>query len=125
MYIVRTGDIPLIASSNGNYTNGVVTRKGGATEVSVVRQRQEAGGFNPPHMHDHEEVMLVQEGAATVTVGAEIVTLAPGDMLVVPANTVHQVRNAGETTGEWLYISPSGMRFLRPNGEAATPAWET
>ncbi len=125
MLIVHENDVALVTSPNGNRTNGLVTRAGGATEVSVVRQEQEPGGFNPPHMHDREEVMLIRQGVVTVTVGEESVQLAPGDLLVVPAHTLHQVRNAGDTTGEWLYLSPTGMRFLKPNGEEVVPSWET
>lgn len=125
MLIVHENDVTLVASPNGNRTNGLVTRAGGATEVSVVRQEQAPGGFNPPHMHDCEEVMLIRQGVVTVTVGTDTAHLAPGDLLVVPAHTVHQVRNAGDTAGEWLYISPAGMRFLKPNGEEVVPSWGT
>ncbi len=102
-----------------------MTRAGGATEVSIVRQEQETGGFNPPHSHDHEEVMLIRRGTTSVTVGEETLHLVSGDMLIVPPHTVHQVRNTGSETAEYLYVSPSGMRFYSAAGQEITPSWET
>jgi len=125
MQIVHEHDVQLVPSSNGNRTNGLVTRAGGATEISIVRQEQEAGGFNPPHAHDREEVMMIRRGTASVTVEEETVHLAPGDVLIVPARTVHQVRNTGAETAEYLYISPSGMHFYSAAGQEITPSWET
>jgi len=125
MQIVHEYDVQLVPSPNGNRTNGLVTRAGGATEVSVVRQEQEPGGFNPPHSHDREEVMLIRRGVTSVTMGEETMALAPGDVLIVPPRTVHQVRNSGTETAEYLYISPSGMRFYSAAGQEITPSWET
>jgi len=125
MMIVHEDDVQLVPSPNGNRTNGLVTRANGATEMSVVRQEQEAGGFNPPHFHDREEVMILRRGAATVTIDDETVHLVPGDLVLVPSRAVHQVRNTGAETAEYQYVSPSGMRFYSAAGQEIIPSWET
>jgi len=125
MLIVREDNVQLVPSPNGNRTNGIITRAGGATQISVVRQEQETGGFNPPHFHDCEEVMLIRRGTAKVTVGEETVQLAPGDALLVPPRVVHQVSNTGAEAAEYLYVAPSGMRFYSAAGQEMTPSWET
>lgn len=124
MLIVHERDVLLIPSPNGNATNGIVTAKQGATEVRVTRQREDAGGFNPPHIHDHEEVMIVRGGSVTVEVGEEAAQLGAGDIVVVPPHTLHRITNTGGETGEWLLISPAGTRFFRPDGEEIAPSWD-
>ncbi len=123
MLIVHEEDIALIETPHGNAVNGVVTSRQGASEVRVIRHREEAGGFNPPHTHDREEVMLMRAGAVTVTVGNESAALRAGDLLIVPPNVVHHIENTGSQTGEWLLISPTGTRFFRPDGEEVIPSW--
>ena len=125
MIIVHEDDVQLIPSPNGNRTNGLITRTSGAMEMSAVRQEQEAGGFNPPHFHDREELMILRRGVAAVTVDNETVQLVPGDLLLVPPRAVHQVRNTGAETAEYQYFSPSGMRFYSAAGLEITPSWET
>jgi mannose-6-phosphate isomerase-like protein (cupin superfamily) len=47
------------------------------------------------HRHPYAEVLIVQEGEATATVGAEIVVVKAGDIVMVPANTPHKFVNSG------------------------------
>ncbi|MEM7801529.1 MAG: cupin domain-containing protein, partial [Chloroflexota bacterium] len=114
MNIVRSADINMISSPNGNESGAVATPNKGATEVNVIRQHEEAGGKNPPHKHSKEEVMVMLEGSVTVTVEEESATLSAGDTLIVPANTVHYLENQGDVTAEWLIISSSGRTFEAP-----------
>src|SRR3712207_4630918 len=47
------------------------------------------------HTHSVEEVVLVLEGTATMTVNDEQVRLSPGEMVLVPALVHHELANAG------------------------------
>lgn len=123
MIVIRQSDLQNIESPGANITAGIATASRGAQEVSVIRQRQQPGGGNPLHAHDREEVILVTVGAVEVRVGEDAVTLNAGDTLVIPAQTVHQLVNAGATEAEWLLIAPAGVGFLHPNGERADPVW--
>ncbi len=111
------------SGTEGNFAGGVATSSRGATEVSVIRQRQAPGAANPAHSHDHEEVMVVLSGTVRVTAGKEGAELSAGDAVIVPANVVHRIETTGETDAEWLLAAPAGVRFLFADGREASPAW--
>ncbi len=115
--------VTMIATPGGNSTGGLATPQHGAREVSVIVQRQEPGGGNPSHRHDREEVLLLRAGKVRLTIGDEQFALAAGDTAIVPANTLHQIENSGDTVAEWLLIAPAGVRFFRPDGEENFPEW--
>jgi quercetin dioxygenase-like cupin family protein len=123
MNVLREADLKYIETPGANATTGIATASRGATEVSVIRQRQKAGGGNPPHTHDREEVMLVLAGSVRVSCGDASTTLGAGDALVIPAETLHQLANAGDSEAEWLLIAPAGVGFFHENGERADPVW--
>lgn len=51
----------------------------------------------PPHLHrEHEEVIIVRTGRARARIGDRDVDLKPGDVFLVPKNTVHAARAYGE-----------------------------
>lgn len=123
MIVIRAQDTQAIETPNGNFGTSLATPRLGARDVTVVRQRQTPGGFNPAHTHDREEVMVLLAGAVTVSAGDARHELFPGDALIVPAGTPHRVDNPGDTDAEWLIVSPVGVRFFRDTGEEAHPAW--
>ena len=71
----------------------------------------------PPHRHPGEEVIYVLEGALEYRVeGRAPVTLKAGDVLFVPAETIHSARNAGTEYASELatYIVEKGKPLLVP-----------
>jgi quercetin dioxygenase-like cupin family protein len=123
MSVVQVDTIEFIDTPNGNAAAAVATASRGASEVSVIRQRQQPGGFNPSHSHDREEVLVLLAGALEVTVDGETRLLHAGDAIIVPAHTDHQLINAGEDPAEWFLVAPAGYRFFHASGEEASPAW--
>lgn len=123
MIVLRKSDLQHIETPGANVSTGIATVSRGAKEVSIIRQRQQPGGGNPPHAHDREEVMLVTEGSVEVRVGEDAMTLQSGDALVIPANTVHRLANTGSDVAEWLLIAPAGVEYFHANGEPADPVW--
>ncbi|AZI42464.1 cupin domain-containing protein [Deinococcus psychrotolerans] len=123
MIVHRAQHNQFIPSPNGNTGAALATPSLGAQEVSVVRQHQIPGGFNPVHTQDHEEVMVLLSGSVTISSGEERVALAAGDSLIVPPQTLHRVDNTGPTEAEWLIVSVAGVRLFREDGEEACPAW--
>ena len=108
----------------GFFAGALATPSRGASEVSVVRQRQEPGAVGPPHLHDREEVMVQLSGSARVVVEEEVFELSPGDALVVPADAEHRVEGVGDSGGEWLIVAPAGVRFFPPaDGREISPSW--
>ena len=123
MLVLRETELDFIDTPGANASAAVATPSRGACEVSVVRQRQQPEGGNPLHSHDREEVMVVTQGTVEVVLGGESVTLAAGDSLVIPAQTLHSLTNTGEVESEWLIIAPAGVGFFHESGERASPAW--
>ncbi|SMB89493.1 cupin domain-containing protein [Deinococcus hopiensis] len=123
MHILRTKQQHTVDTPNGNRVTPLATPRLGAGEVTVIRQRQVPGGFNPTHTQSREEVLVLLSGRVTVGSGEERSELLAGDTLIVPAHTPHQIVNTGSTDAEWLIVSPTGMQFFREDGEEMRPGW--
>ena len=73
------------------------------------------GMISPRHTHPGEEIIYVLEGALEYQVeGKPPVTLKPGDVLFIPAGTIHAARNVGSGIGSELatYIVEKGKPLL-------------
>jgi quercetin dioxygenase-like cupin family protein len=54
------------------------------------------------HIHPGEEVIYVLEGSFEYEVEGKPVTLKPGDVLFIPAGTIHAAKNVGTTNAAEL-----------------------
>ena len=73
------------------------------------------GMTSPRHTHPGEEIIYVLEGSLEYQVeGKPPVTLKPGDVLFIPAETIHAARNVGTGRGAELatYIVEKGKPLL-------------
>ena len=73
------------------------------------------GMISPRHTHPGEEIIYVLEGALEYQVeGKPPVTLKPGDVLFIPAGTIHAARNVGSGIGSELatYIVEKGKPLV-------------
>src|SRR5262245_56726118 len=69
----------------------------------VLQVKVEIGPQPIPHAHPREELVYVLEGSIEYQVGTDKpVTLAPGQVLFIPAGTVHSARNVGKGTATEL-----------------------
>lgn len=75
-----------------------------------------AGSEDLQSPHSEDEVYVVLRGRARVTVGAELVTVAPGSFLYVPAGVPHQFHDIEEDLAVLVVFSP-------PEGTAAADGW--
>jgi quercetin dioxygenase-like cupin family protein len=67
------------------------------------------------HKHPGEEVIFVLDGTLEYDIdGQEPLTVSAGEALIVPAETVHAVKNVGGTHGAELatYVVEAGKPFL-------------
>ena len=83
----------------------------------VIQNRVEISDEAPlvRHKHPGEEIIYVLEGSLEYQIdGAPPKTYKAGEALIVPAETVHAVRNAGEGNGAELatYIIEKGKPFI-------------
>src|SRR5215213_5788480 len=69
-------------------------------EVIQVRVELAPGVAFPKHSHPGEEIVYVLEGSLEYVVeGEPPVTLQAGDVLFIPAGTIHSARNVGSGNG--------------------------
>ncbi len=66
------------------------------TEISFIWVDMPAGGNVRLHQHPYQEIFIIQEGTATFTVGSTTLEAHAGQIIIVPANTPHKFRNAGD-----------------------------
>src|SRR5258708_12086030 len=90
----------------GMFAGSLATPRLGATEVTVIRQRQEPGTTLTLHYHKHEEVIVLLAGTVTALVGDKQVQVAPGATLIVPGHTLHQTENTSPTDAECRLTRP-------------------
>jgi quercetin dioxygenase-like cupin family protein len=86
-------------------------------EVIQVRVDFDPGAVARRHSHPGEEIIYVIEGALEYSVdGKPPTTLGTGDVLFVPARTVHSARNVGTGNGAELatYVVEKGQPPVVP-----------
>lgn len=84
-------------------------------EVVQVRVDFAPGYVSPKHTHPGEEIVYVIEGTLEYQVaGKPAVTLKAGDVLFIPAGTIHAAKNVGSGNGAELatYIVEKGKPLL-------------
>ena len=114
------------ADRRGPLETAIEVRDGGAwqvgfksdgTEVVQVIVELDPGVTSPRHTHPGEEIIYVLEGMWEYTLdGKPPVTLKAGDVLFIPAGTIHSARNVGTGRGAELatYIVEKGKPLLTP-----------
>lgn len=59
------------------------------------------------HLHPYPEVFVVQTGTASFTAGPQQLTVTGGNLVIVPANTPHGFKGAGDDTLRVVSVHPS------------------
>jgi quercetin dioxygenase-like cupin family protein len=86
-------------------------------EVVQARIDIEPGTTAPRHSHPGEEIIYVIEGLLEYQVEGKLpVTLKAGDVLFVPAGTIHSAKNVGSGNAAELatYIVVKGQPLIKP-----------
>ena len=84
-------------------------------EVVQVRVDFDPGYVSPRHTHPGEEIVYVLEGSLEYQVeGKPPVTLHAGDVLFIPAGTIHAAKNVGNGNGAELatYVVEKGKPLV-------------
>ena len=90
--------------ASGKGWNGKLEGQNLGTQISFLFNEVTESGKGPPvHRHPYDEVYVVRQGQARVTVGDDEAVVNEGDILVIPANTPHKVLTEG--TGPFEIIS--------------------
>jgi len=86
-------------------------------EVVQVRVDIASGVLAPNHSHPGEEIVYVIEGLLEYQIeGRPPVTLRAGEVLFIPAGTIHSAKNVGSVNGAELatYIVEKGKPLVTP-----------
>ncbi len=84
-------------------------------EVVQARVELDPGVTSPKHWHLGEEIIYVLEGSLEYQVeGKPPVTLKAGDVLFIPAGTIHAAKNVGSGNGAELatYVVEKGKPLV-------------
>jgi quercetin dioxygenase-like cupin family protein len=84
-------------------------------EVIQARVEIDPGVTSPRHRHPGEEIIYVLEGSLEYQVeGKPPVTLRAGDVLFIPAGTIHAAKNVGSGNGAELatYVVEKGKPLV-------------
>ena len=89
--ILDRGDLPF----DGN-TYEFIGSQHQNTEVSFIWVDMPPGGSVRLHTHPYTEIFIIQEGAATYTVGTETLKAHAGQVIIVSADVPHKFMNSGD-----------------------------
>lgn len=94
----------------------------GSSETAVWIVEIDPGTPATPHSLTREEVFVVLEGTAEVTLADDTGRAGVGDAFVVPSDVAFEVSNAGESRLRMLCCLPVGGQ-ARADGATFTPPW--
>ena len=78
----------------------------GRTSMSVIRERIGVGDRIPRHVHDVDELVLIEQGAAVAHVDGQEWDVGAGDTVFIPAGAVHGTVNTGDEPVEVRGVFP-------------------
>jgi quercetin dioxygenase-like cupin family protein len=119
MLIVGSGVAPNVAQAQQAGTKRTDLQRHDLSvpgrEVVQVRVDFDPGYVSPKHTHPGEEIVYVLEGSLEYEVeGEPPVTLKAGDVLFIPAGTIHAAKNVGSGNGAELatYVVEKGKPLI-------------
>lgn len=89
--------------STGVSVRVAISVEDGAQQLAMRVIEIDPGGFTSMHTEPHEQAIFVTKGAGLVTDGKRECRLAPDDVLFIPAEQEHQIKNTGD--GRLILIS--------------------
>lgn len=92
----------------------LVGRAHGAPTFSMRHFVVAPGGHTPHHQHNYEHEVVILDGEADVSLGDTTARVRGGDVLYIPANEMHQFRNAGAGNLRFLCMVPTTFDCGKP-----------
>ena len=84
----------------------LITKETGAENFAMRLFEMEAGGNSPFHSHPWEHEVYILEGEGLVVSEEKEVKFKAGDVIFLPPNEKHQLRNNGEKSVKFLCLIP-------------------
>lgn len=93
--------------SSGCQVRWLIDETTGAPNFAMRQFEVAPGGYTPRHSHPYEHEVFVLEGQGIVVEGDVEHRLAPGDVVLVTPDEVHQFRNTGTAPLKFLCLVPN------------------
>ncbi len=134
MPVVRSAQRRRTETPNAVMTTLASPSQGQAT-ISVWRVEMRPGQAGPLHGIDAEQVWAVLMGGASVLLGPDIVTVGPGDTIVMPADMPRRVTADAQAGLVAIVAAPASLRAYVlgspspgphspvPDHDRLVPAW--
>jgi quercetin dioxygenase-like cupin family protein len=134
MPVIRSAETRRTETPNAVMTTLASPTQGGAGQA-VWRVDMRPGQSGPLHAIDTEQVWTVLDGGATVELDGEVLTVAPGDTLILPADAPRRVSADPRAGFAAIAVAPAGTRAYTldgtkvppgcavPDGDKLAPAW--
>jgi len=90
----------------------VIGKEDGAKNFCMRIFELSAGGHTPKHQHDWEHEIFVHSGSGAVFRQGEWVEVKPGNVIFIPGDEEHQLKNTGSGTLTFVCLIPSGVAEL-------------
>ena len=84
----------------------LITKETGAENFALRLFEMEAGGHSPLHSHPWEHEVFILEGEGLVVGGEEEKKFKAGDVIFLPPNEKHQLKNKGKKMAKFLCLIP-------------------
>ncbi len=100
----------LLPGAAGVTMRVVVGREDGAPTFAMRHFELAPSGCTPRHQHNYEHEVIILEGEGVVVDGAQQEKDRPvrsGDVLLIPANEIHQFRNTGPRPLKFMCLVPT------------------
>ncbi len=95
----------------------------GSTELAVWTVDIAPGLVSEAHSMDREEVFVVVAGQISATVGGEEIDAVAGDAVIIPANTLLQLRNSCPDSHATITAMTSVGMQARIGDATFSPPW--
>ena len=121
MTVIKRAGGPTHVLEGTRFTS-LATPSRGSADTSVWQVEIDPGTPVRTHRLTREEVFVVLDGRARVTLDGEASTAETGDAIVVPAGVDFGIANGGDAALTLLCCLPVGGEAV-VDGEAFTPPW--
>jgi quercetin dioxygenase-like cupin family protein len=90
----------------------VIGKADGALNFCMRVFELASGGHTPLHTHEWEHEIFIHSGKGVVFQQGKWVDAAPGNVVYIPGNEEHQMKNAGDEPFIFVCLIPSGVAEL-------------
>ena len=91
---VQTSEQPIRVSPDGRTHVQILLESG---QASMSRITAFPGAAIPEHAHEgSDELLLIEEGSGEMTLGAERITVGPGQAIRIPKGVKHSFKHTGK-----------------------------